>query len=56
MQVKETLLVLRRTATTCSFVLYILGMKSPASEQDMDQTPPVNVQFICLGRYDASQI
>jgi len=37
MQVKEKLLGLRRTATTCSFVLYILGMKSPASDQDMDQ-------------------
>jgi len=56
MQVKEKLLGLRRTATTCSFVLYILGMKSPGSDQDMDQTPPVNVQFIRLGRCDSSQI
>jgi hypothetical protein len=47
MQVQEKLLGLRRTATTCSFVLYIPGMKSPASDRDMDQTPPVNVQFIC---------
>jgi len=56
MQVKEKLLGLRRTATTCSFVLYILGMKSPGRDQDMDQTPLVNVQFIRLGRCDSSQI
>ena len=56
MQVKEKLLGLGRTATTCNVVLYIFGMKSPGSDQDMDQTPPVNVQFICLGRCYSSQI
>jgi hypothetical protein len=56
MQVKEKPLGLSRIATTCSFVLYILGMKSQASDQNLDQVPPLNVQFIFLGRCDASQI